>query len=529
MKNFSTLKKISLILLTIVLLPALFYSGYEISSLSRSEELFGRMYQQQLDAVLFSLNQYAYDVVSDWVSGMQNALSEQAPGSSRIALRNFIERKDAIRAAFICDTSLQAVIALEPAPGGPRTMVPADRAILALLRSNNGKIDRLLEFQRVGYRKIEPMWFTDSSRERSPMVLAFIVRDRSSVPRIGGVLMDEGAFVLNILSRKLSEVAGEEFILAVMDKRSGDIITSTSAVRAVELKQSKQVWLFPNYVLGIRLKGETIDELVQSRFTRNMYLIVALDVVLLAGTWLVYRTIRREMELVRLKSDFVSNVSHELRTPLSLIRMFAETLEMKRVKTEKKKTEYYRTILQETERLTRLVNNILSFSRMEAGRREYHFHSVDLNSVVKSVLDVYEYQLHAKGFATSMKLAERLPAIIGDDEALAEALHNIVDNAIKYSGEGKYLAAQTGMRQGRVFVQVQDKGIGIAAQHHARIFEKFFRVSGGLVHTAKGSGLGLSLAQHIVQAHHGRIEVESEPGKGSTFRLLFPAVEERRS
>jgi len=226
-----------------------------------------------------------------------------------------------------------------------------------------------------------------------------------------------------------------------------------------------------------------------------------------------------------LKSDFVSNVSHELRTPLALIRMFAETLEMKRVKTEKKKIEYYRTILLETERLTRLVNNILNFSRMEADRRQYHFRLIELNAVVKNVLDIYEYQLRTMGFSTVVQLKSTLPLINGDDEALAEALHNIVDNAIKYSNEEKSLKVETGTRGAEVFVEVQDRGIGIPAQYHGKIFEKFFRVSGGLVHTAKGSGLGLALVRHIVQAHGGTIEVESSPGKGSTFRIILPVVE----
>jgi two-component system phosphate regulon sensor histidine kinase PhoR len=244
--------------------------------------------------------------------------------------------------------------------------------------------------------------------------------------------------------------------------------------------------------------------------------------MLLTGAWLIYRTIRREMELIQLKSDFVSNVSHELRTPLSLIRMFAETLEMKRVKTEKKKYEYYRTIVQESERLSRLVNNLLNFSRMEAGKRNYSLQTVSLNTVVSKVFGFYSLQLRSKNFEVVVDLEKNLPAVEADEEAIAEALHNVIDNAVKYSEKEKYLRVATGRKADMAYVEVQDRGIGIAPEHHGKIFEKFYRVSTGLVQTTKGSGLGLALVQHIVCAHGGRVEVHSTLGNGSTFRLLLP-------
>ncbi len=521
MKKLSSLKKISFTLLVIVLLPALFYSGYELSSMSRSEELFGKMYQQQLDAVLFSLNQYAWDAVSSWAGGLQNILSDRSYKSRDEiigALRGFLGQRKAMRRVFVSDSSLKTIYSVESAPSRPASV--NERNILSVLNRNREKIANLIDYQRLEYRKIEPI--ADSVSGETPVTLVFVVHDYSSVVRIVGIVLDARMFIRDIVSRKLVEAAGDEFVLAVLAKQGREIVESTSPVQQGEVKQEKALWLFPDYTVGIRLKGTTIDEMIQSRFYRNVVFIIALDLVLLAGAVLIYRTTRREMELVRLKSDFVSNVSHELRTPLALIRMFAETLEMKRVKTEKKKFEYYRTILLETERLTRLVNNILNFSRMEADRRQYHFRLIDLNAVVKNVLDVYEYQLQKMGFSTEVQLTSALPLINADDEALAEALHNMVDNAIKYSNEEKSLRVDTGMRGSEVFVEVRDRGIGIPAEYHDKIFEKFYRVSGGLVHTAKGSGLGLALVQHIVHAHGGTVEVESIPGKGSTFRIVIP-------
>ena len=521
MKKVSSLKKISFTLLLIVLLPALFYSGYEFSSLSTSEELFGKMYQQQLDAVLFSLNQYAWDAASAWANGIQNILTDRShtlrDGVSK-ALHGFLGQRKAISTIFVSDSSLKTILAMESNGSGPVNV--SEKTVLSILNKNKEKISSLIDFERVEYRKIEPI--ADSSQEGSPVMLVFVVRDYSSVVRVVGIVLNARMFIREVVARKLEEAAGDEFILAVIAKQGREVVESTSSVHEGDVKQEKTLWLFPEYSLGIRLKGKTINEMIQSRFYRNIGFIIALDIVLLAGAVLIYRTTRREMELVRLKSDFVSNVSHELRTPLALIRMFAETLEMKRVKTEKKKIEYYRTILLETERLTRLVNNILNFSRMEAERRQYHLRPIDLNGVVKNVLDVYEYQLHTKGFSTVVKLNDTIPLMNGDDEALAEALHNIVDNAIKYSNEEKLLSVTTGIRGDNLFVEVQDHGIGIPVEYHAKIFEKFFRVSGGLVHTAKGSGLGLALVQHIVDAHAGTVEVESSLKKGSTFRIVLP-------
>jgi len=256
-------------------------------------------------------------------------------------------------------------------------------------------------------------------------------------------------------------------------------------------------------------------------------LIALLDILLIGAVWLVYRTFKKEMELVRLRGDFVSNVSHELRTPLSLIRMFTETLSMKRVPTEEKKQEYYTTILQETERLTRLINNILNFSRMEAGKKQYNFEQTDLNDVVRSVMKTFQSHLEHEGFEMTVELTETMPSVLADSETIAEALINILDNAVKYSRTEKFVRIGTGVSGNMVYLEVQDHGIGIDPQHQTKIFETFYRVSTGLTNNIKGSGLGLSLVKHIMDAHGGTIELTSALGQGCTIRLLFPSLMQR--
>lgn len=202
--------------------------------------------------------------------------------------------------------------------------------------------------------------------------------------------------------------------------------------------------------------------------------------------------------------------------------MFAETLEMGRVPTEARRQEYYRIIQQETERLSHLVNNILNFSRIEAGKKQYHFQKLNLNETVEKVLSTYRFHLENEGFALDTQLNPHIPAIEGDPEALAEAFINLLDNGVKYSETDKRIEVRSGMENGSVYLEVRDHGIGIAPEDRQKIFEKFHRISDALVHNTKGSGLGLTLVKHIVEAHRGHIELDSKPGKGSCFRLAFP-------
>jgi signal transduction histidine kinase len=237
---------------------------------------------------------------------------------------------------------------------------------------------------------------------------------------------------------------------------------------------------------------------------------------------LTYRSVSKEMALARLKSDFVSNVSHELRTPLSLIQLYAETLELGRITTQEKKDEYYRIIRKESERLGRLINNILDFSRIEAGRKEYELRETDIAELVRNTLDAYRYQIEKQGFEFELSIDSNIPAVRLDREAIARALVNLVNNALKYSADEKFLLVKLYRTDGVVKLEVVDRGIGIAHRDQSKIFEKFYRTCDPLVHNTKGSGLGLSLVRHITHAHGGEVEVESAPGKGSKFTLSLP-------
>ncbi len=493
-------KKIFILLFCVVLLPAVFYSAYEISSLDETEEMIGQMYGRQLDAVLFSVNQYVLDVASSWATQIENDLP-------RNQLDRLFQSNPSIISVIVSDTSFTSW----------RSYPEKDPVYLNKLRSHKDKIEQLIRYQTLSYRKLEPVIDSDST--------FFILFAPSSLPeQIVCIAVNNERFINDVIGKKLTEIAQNDFILNVDRQSSKSTVFSTQPSTKEIFSHQRPLWIFPDHVVKIRLRGITIQEAANDRYYRNLMLIVILNVVLLIGAFFVYRLIKREMELVAMKSDFVSNVSHELRTPLSLIRMFAETLEMKRVKTEKKKQEYYGIILHETERLTRLINNILNFSRIESKTRRYTFKPSNLNEIVSSVLLIYSYQLEKLQFTLVRSFDKDLPVFSCDEEAISEALHNLIDNAIKYSGEKKYIRIATSCSKSMVTIEIEDHGIGIATDHQSKIFEKFYRVSHGLVYTAKGSGLGLAIVQHIVQSHNGTITISSKVGKGSTFTIILPLI-----
>jgi signal transduction histidine kinase len=280
--------------------------------------------------------------------------------------------------------------------------------------------------------------------------------------------------------------------------------------------------VFPGLTLGIKFQGTSVEALGRGWIRHSFVTLGVVSLLLCGGLVLTYRSVSKEVALAKLKSDFVSNVSHELRTPLSLIRLYAETLELGRVKGQAKVEEYYRIIRNESERLTALINNILDFSRIEAGRKEYEFRQTDLGELVSNTLDTYRDQIDEHGFTFEQRIDSDIPPVHVDREAIARSLVNLVNNALKYSDREKFIGVKL-YRADRVLkLEVVDRGIGIPRNEQSKIFEKFYRAGDPLVHNTKGSGLGLSLVRHIAHAHGGEVAVASTPGKGSTFTLTLP-------
>jgi len=267
------------------------------------------------------------------------------------------------------------------------------------------------------------------------------------------------------------------------------------------------------------------DELERTARRENFLygaLLSFIVVLMLLGMFLLGRDISRESETTRLKTEFVHNISHELKTPLTLIRLYGETLQRKENLTEEERRESYEIITKESERLSHLINNVLDFSRIDMGRKEFSFTIGSLSRVVQETLDSYRYHLEKKGFTVNEDIAPDLPEMDFDREAVASVLINLLSNAMKFSPDRKEVTVRLFRRNGLAVIQVEDKGIGISPQDLAGIFKRFYRVKNSVVSETRGTGLGLTLVKHMAEAHGGSVEVESEPGKGSVFSVILP-------
>jgi signal transduction histidine kinase len=236
--------------------------------------------------------------------------------------------------------------------------------------------------------------------------------------------------------------------------------------------------------------------------------------------YLLWRDVRREAHMAELRTQFVSSVSHELKTPLTSIRMFAELLQMKGADPEQ--ARFLDTIVSESERLTRLLNNVLDFSRIERGQKTYRLEPAALRDVVQASVRAIQYPLAQQGFSLQLTVSDGIPPVAVDRDALQQAILNLLTNAMKYSGPHREIGLRLYAENGTAMIEVSDRGIGIDETEHARIFEKFYRVPIPENREISGTGLGLSLVAHIAEAHGGRVQVKSRPGEGSTFSILLP-------
>lgn len=229
-------------------------------------------------------------------------------------------------------------------------------------------------------------------------------------------------------------------------------------------------------------------------------------------------------ELNRIKSYFISSVSHDVKTPLTSIKMFAELLQSSEEINSEKAREYLEMIEGESNRLTRLIDNVLDFSKIERGIKEYNFENISLNELVSRTMKLMQYQFNLFKFEVNINLTKDEKIIRADKDALEEALINLLSNSIKYSGIQKGVNISTAFENNFMILSVEDKGIGISSENMEKIFNPFFRIDSSDVRKSGGAGLGLSIAKHIMDAHNGIIEVQSELGKGSKFKLMFPVL-----
>jgi len=269
-------------------------------------------------------------------------------------------------------------------------------------------------------------------------------------------------------------------------------------------------------------------ELAQEMNRRRLLLLAfaLLFAFVSVGSYFIARAVTRELEVARLQSDFVSAVSHEFRTPLASLCQLSEMLTDGRVPSETRRQEYYEGLRRASERLFRLVETLLDFGRMQAGAQQYRFELVEMGPFFRAVVEPFALEARERGYRVDVAELPHLPPVQADREALARALWNLLDNSVKYSPQNKTVWVRATCENGRVAISVTDKGLGIATHEQKRIFKKFVRADSAEVAGAKGTGLGLTMVEHIVAAHGGQVHVDSEPGVGSTFTILLPSAKE---
>ena len=339
-----------------------------------------------------------------------------------------------------------------------------------------------------------------------------------------GLIMDQDDILNNSVHHSLLDNAGKQDlkwkvtdINGALLLESGNIPEDTAPVNVA----------FPADLPSLSLTFYPENSGLFVSFLRSgegifFYIFIAIVVILAFGLFFTLQTVNNELHLSKMKSYFMSTVSHEFKSPLTSIRQMAEMLVHGRVPTQERQQKYFTTILQQSERLSHLIDNILDFSRMEEGQKLFHFEKADIIPVVKDVVESFQNQTASLGFNIGLSIPEPLPEMVFDREGMEQVMNNLLDNACKYSGNSRKIEVDLQLKGNRVIICVRDYGIGIRKEEQDKIFSRFYRAGEELTQTVKGSGIGLTIIKQIVEAHNGTIDVESEIGKGSSFSVILP-------
>ncbi|MEY2508461.1 MAG: hypothetical protein QOH01_2790 [Verrucomicrobiota bacterium] len=359
--------------------------------------------------------------------------------------------------------------------------------------------------------------------------IVFWLRPPEAPGMIFGCLMNVEA-LSDLWRDALPDNSSSEYVLALLNDKARPVATQPPGATgrdwrrpfvASEIGEALPHWEAALYLM----RPEQLQESARNVRRTLVLLIGAALAAIVFGGWVVFADARRQLALAQKKTDFVSNVSHELKTPLTSIRMFAEMMQTGSAPAEKR-PQYLRIIVAEAERLTRLINNVLDFARLERKQKRYDFHPLDLHAVLARIWEGHELHLHEQGFVTRWQAAPPPYPVRGDEDALAQILVNLLSNAEKYSQDRKEIELQSYLTENSVHVSVLDRGSGVPPGEETKIFEAFYRAHDSLASGIQGSGLGLTLAQRLAKEHGGEIIYQAREGGGSNVTLRLPLTTE---
>jgi signal transduction histidine kinase len=384
----------------------------------------------------------------------------------------------------------------------------------------------------------EPKRFSEITSGRTRGLIPRFIADKLTLlfwkrlpsGRILGCILDDAAGQTRLLAR-LPALFSPDRILTVLDENGRPLVTPEDGARrdwrrplaAREVSEILPRWEAAAYPTD---PGAVAS---QARSTRTLMaaLIAGLFVLIAASGLVILHTLRSEMALARQKTTFVTNVSHELKTPLTSIRMFSEMLKEGRQPDAGKQRIYLGLMASETERLTRLINNVLDFSKMEKGRRAYVKTRFDAGALAEAIVEDERVRLEHDGFCLTFVPAPGPAFVEADEEAVRQALLNLLSNAEKYAAAAKSIEVEITHQDKMVRIDVKDRGPGIPAAEAGKIFREFYRLDRSLTTRVPGSGLGLTIARRIARDQGGDVEYQAREGGGSVFRFTLPEAGRR--
>ena len=502
----SGLKNSILILALAILLPVSIFTVVEVASLNENEKILEKVYREQLDGIIFTINQYGADLFDFYVHQMDYTYAQG--GIKALKQPEAIKGNLAIEFIVLKENGQAEVIELN------KRVKPLNLNMDSIFLDNVRLIERLIRYKEEDYIKQEILGNVILEDETLQINLIIIGEKTPCL-----IFLDPIIFIEDLLAPKIQQITTQLINVSIEDTLSSQsVYQSEEAPNGII--QSALLSKTPSCQINVSLHTQSVTDLIGYRTKRNLIALGGMVGIIILGMILIIRNLRKEMLLNKAKADFVANVSHEIRTPLSLISMFNETLLLGRVK-EEKKSEYYEIISKETARLKNIVNKILSFSQIDADKKIYKPILINPDQKVEEIIRSYSYHLKEKGFDYQISL-EANTTVNADEEAFAEVIINLIDNAVKYSTNTKFVRISSSISDGKYCLSVLDKGVGIDPKYQTSVFDKFYRIEGGDVHNTKGTGLGLSLVSEIVKAHNGEITLKSKKNEGSTFIIKFP-------